>query len=134
MRVKRLWLYFRLCHSCVTLGKALHLPMPLFPSLFMYSRVLWGRNSLLEVCTGLWFPFWALGTKNKYSHTKYFIVQCWKLFIFDGSKPIDSGYILLPSLHWLLFLSHVSREYSIRTSHKQHSPANIHSLPIKRKR
>lgn len=77
---------------CVTLGNALQLLVPLFPTLFLYIRILSGRNFLLRVHVGLWFPFWALGTKSKYFHIKYFIEQCRKLFIFDGGSPADCGY------------------------------------------
>lgn len=93
---------------CVTLGKALHLFVPLFPSVLIYSWVLWGRSYLSSVCTGLWFPFWALGTKNKYSHIKYFIEQCWKLFIFDGGEPTDSGCEPTPAI---LALASVSEPF-----------------------
>lgn len=93
---------------CVTLGKAFHLSVPLFPSVLIYSWVPWRRGYPLSVCTGLWFPFWALGTKYKYSHMKYFIEQCWKLFIFDGGEPMDSGCEPTPAI---LALASVSKPF-----------------------
>lgn len=59
--------------------------------LLIYRWILWGRSYPLSFCTWLWFPFWALCIKNKYSHIKHFIEQGWKLFIFDGGEPTDSG-------------------------------------------
>lgn len=61
-------------------------------SLCAYSRrILWGKSYPLSICAGLSFAFWALCIKNKYSHIKYFIEQGWKLFLFDGGEPTDSG-------------------------------------------
>lgn len=61
-------------------------------SLYAYLQMNSLRKELpLKHFTGLWFPFWALSIKNKYSHIKYFIEQGWKLFIFDGGEPTDSG-------------------------------------------
>lgn len=76
---------------CVSLGNVLQILVPLFPTLFLYIRIVSGRNSLLRVHIALWFPFWAPGTKSKYFHIKYFSEQCCKPFIFYGGNPADCG-------------------------------------------
>lgn len=56
------------------------------------------------------------------------------LFLMEVSPRTVAMSPLLPGLHWLLFLSHLSRECGIRTSYNQCSFASIHSQPIKRKK
>lgn len=56
------------------------------------------------------------------------------LFLVEASPRTVAVSRLLPSLHWLLFLSHLSRECGIRTSYNQRSFASIHSQPTKRKK